>query len=142
MLSEHNIGLQVSAEVATLSVTLSHTLKVVEKSDAAKARIRAVIQHSFLLRGLLKSHKRPQSVISLCNEQHHDLHQVVSTSINHGSCRDAVARQHDAARNIDAGLEEEQEHGIVDAMFEKAVAAEEVVIRCTSHVRVAVCRPH
>ena len=42
---------QVSAEVAPLSVALAHTPKVVEKSDAARARIRAVIQRSFLLGG-------------------------------------------------------------------------------------------
>ena len=42
---------QVSAEVAPLSLALSHTPKVVEKSDAARARIQAVIKHSFLLGG-------------------------------------------------------------------------------------------
>ena len=40
-----------SAEVAPLSLALSHIPKVVEKSDAARARIRTVIKHSFLLGG-------------------------------------------------------------------------------------------
>ena len=37
--------------MAPLSLALSHTPKVVEKSDAARARIRTVIKHSFLLKG-------------------------------------------------------------------------------------------
>ena len=32
------------------------------------------------------------------------------------------------------GLEEEQEHGIVDAMFEKSVLADEVIIRSAAEL--------
>ncbi len=42
---------QVSAEVSALSLVSVHKRKVVEKSDEAKARIRAAIKHSFLFKG-------------------------------------------------------------------------------------------
>lgn len=42
---------QVSAEVSVLSLVSIHKRKVVEKSDEAKARIRAAIKHSFLFKG-------------------------------------------------------------------------------------------
>ncbi len=55
MWSPWDVALQVSAEVATMSLVeatqAAKSFKLVPKSDEAKARIKVAMQHSFLFKG-------------------------------------------------------------------------------------------